>query len=852
MFFSTPRPVLLAGVLGLLITAVMSGLSYNRLINDERHTFDNQVQNIREDLSIQSRKAIEALDNISSLFKASESVDIDEFHILASEQVERYPFIRTIYYAPYVLHSERSDVENAMHELGFIGFTIHAADDSTAGSFPIKYIEPFSPLYILRLGYDLLLTPSFTNAVNRAVDTAAITSAKSDITSKQSITLFKALYAGRLSLQERAIYPAMKNGMLALDIDPQILLQEVDRIPQLSVTLLYRNQPLTDKNATTSTAPELVHFDKQVTIGKEGLQLSLYFDKSVSWHQADLTLLLLSSGMGITITILLIVIARTFHSRSRLLLQRNEEVQALVDEKTKELQKLSSAVEYAGEAITLMDASGIIEYINPAFTRIMGYQPEHIVGQNAIMLGLSEQGSENFDEIWQTVVAGESWTGRQMSRHQDGTLIPTRLSMAPIHNSNSQLVHVVAIHQDLSEQEVIEERLRQSQKMEAVGTLVGGIAHDFNNMLAAIQGNVYLADINMDHPATVREKLGKIETLTSRASTMVQQLLSFARKDRVKLSSLSLNSMLKESFKLSETVVPENIDLVYDICEEELIVKADVTQLQQIIMNLLSNACDALKQADKPNITCRLSADDMEPSFMQAHPELKSSRVAHLSVADNGSGIAKSDLDKIFEPFFTTKDVGEGTGLGLSMVFGAIQRIQGAITVESTRHKGTTFHLYLPRIEQAAVISANDEQSDIIVQGMGETVLLVDDAHDVRDAISEVLSGIGYRVLTASDGKDALHQFSMHEQDIKAVISDVVMPHMGGKELFRLLRQRNPRLPFLMITGYDSLKAAGISADGDDCVLINKPFSVSSLSRQLHDMIHHTQPTDSSHSTGNQ
>lgn len=557
------RSILLAGVLGLLITTVMTGLSYNRLINDERHTFENQVQAIRENLSLQNRKAIESLDNIASLFKASESVDIDEFHILASEQVERHPFIRSIYYAPYVLHQEKKDVEHSMHELGFIGFTIHAADDSTGGSFPIKYTEPFSPLYILRLGYDLLLTPSFTSAVNIAINTGGITSAKSDITNKQSITLFKALYAGRLSSQERAIYPAMKNGMLALDINPQLLLQDVDRIPQMSVTLLYRNQPLTKKVAATSPAPELAHFDTQASISKEGLQLSLYCDKSVSWRQADLTLLLLTFGMGITVTMLLIIIARAIYSRSTLLLQRNREVQALVDEKTKELQKLSSAVEYAGEAITLMDAGGIIEYINPAFTRIMGYHAEHIIGQNAIMLGLSEPGSENFDEIWQTVLAGESWNGRQMSRRQDGKLIPTRLSIAPIHHADGHLTHVVAIHQDLSEQELIEERLRQSQKMEAVGTLVGGIAHDFNNMLAAIQGNIYLADINMNDPATVRDKLGKIETLTSRATDMVQQLLSFARKDRVKLSSLSLNSMLKESFKLSDTVVPENIDLAH-------------------------------------------------------------------------------------------------------------------------------------------------------------------------------------------------------------------------------------------------------------------------------------------------
>lgn len=296
------------------------------------------------------------------------------------------------------------------------------------------------------------------------------------------------------------------------------------------------------------------------------------------------------------------------------------------------------------------------------------------------------------------------------------------------------------------------------------------------------------------------------------------------------------------------------MDLAYDICEETLIVRADATQLQQIIMNLLSNACDALKQSDRPKISCCLNAAEMDTAFMQAHPELKSPRVAHLSVTDNGCGIARADLDKIFEPFFTTKGVGEGTGLGLAMVFGAIQRIQGTITVESARHKGTTFHLYLPRIEQeATTISTSDDHSDVIVQGNGETILLVDDAADVRDAISEVLTGIGYRVLTACDGKDALHQFTLHQQEIQAVISDVVMPHMGGKELFRKLRQLNPRLPFLLITGYDSLKSAGISVGDDDCALINKPFSVSRLSRQLHSMIHHSsQSPDESGSMRNQ
>jgi len=257
------------------------------------------------------------------------------------------------------------------------------------------------------------------------------------------------------------------------------------------------------------------------------------------------------------------------------------------------------------------------------------------------------------------------------------------MSISPIKDINGNITHYVSTQRDMTEHQQLEQQFRQAQKMESIGTLVGGIAHDFNNMLASIDGNIYLAKTNLDDSSKLEEKLSTIEKLSSNASEMVKQLLTYARKGSVNLKPLALNAFMQDAFKLAESIVPENIEHLCDTCDWELIVTADATQLQRALMNFLNNACHAVAVRDDPKIVCSTKLFSAEMEFTKKYSHLQSREFARITVSDNGYGIDSDKIDKVIEPFFTKKGVGEGTGLGLSMVQGSGQMHGGGFEGES-------------------------------------------------------------------------------------------------------------------------------------------------------------------------
>lgn len=499
------------------------------------------------------------------------------------------------------------------------------------------------------------------------------------------------------------------------------------------------------------------------------------------------------------------------------------------------LHKLSSAMEQAGEGILITDRNAIIEYVNPAFTKITGYSLEEAVGKDPSILKSTAQDPSYYKELWATITQGEVWHGTLIDRRKDGSYYPALMSVAPIHNDRDEITHFVSIQQDMTEFKKMEEQFLHAQKMEAIGTLVGGIAHDFNNMLGAMLGNVHLAKRTLEKGEDVSNRLDNIEKLGLRAADMVKQLLTFSRKDKVSVIPFSLNSFMKEGFKLAKSVIPENIEHVCNICQEELIIQGNATQLQQVLMNLLNNACHAVSGVVKPNITCSLRHYVADGEFIRAHPDLSGIHFAYLTVRDNGCGITKEHLNKVFEPFFTTKGVGEGTGLGLAMVYGSIQTHGGAIEVETELGKGTAFHIYLPlnKVEAEKV----KEEKTAVMPGCQETILLVDDEIDMRETTGEVLRNIGYKVIIASDGQEALQLFEDKQNDIDLIISDVVMPNMGGDELAKSIRLLDKKVPFIFATGYDKNQVMFSEGQIDQSIIINKPFSVVELSQSIRRMI---------------
>ncbi|NWF39413.1 PAS domain S-box protein [Mariprofundus sp. NF] len=491
---------------------------------------------------------------------------------------------------------------------------------------------------------------------------------------------------------------------------------------------------------------------------------------------------------------------------------------------------LLQAVEQAGEAVMITDLNAVIEYVNPAFSEITGYQAEEVIGKTPAILKSSAQDPAFYTELWQTISAGEVWHGTLTDRRKDGTFYPGMMSVAPLRNDAGEITHYVSTQQDMTEYKRLEDQFLQAQKMEAIGTLVGGIAHDFNNMLAAIQGNIYLSKLALENQPEVREKLDTIERLSTRAADMVKQLLTFARKDRIRMAPFSLNAFMKEGFKLAKNAIPENIEHICNTCQEDLVVSGDTTQLQQVLMNLLINASHAVSGTAQPQISCSLAHYVATDAFIDAHPDLHGLHFARLTVQDNGCGITKDHLDKVFEPFFTTKGVGEGTGLGLAMVYGAMQSHEGVIEIESEVGVGTAFHVYLPLKEKG---ESPEPETNSVIEGQQETILLADDEADLRSTTAEVLSSLGYQVLEAGDGEQALEIFKTHQETIDLILTDIVMPKMGGVDLARSIRQLDLEVPIIFATGYDREHVLTAEDQIDNSEIIGKPFSFEELSQLI-------------------
>lgn len=483
----------------------------------------------------------------------------------------------------------------------------------------------------------------------------------------------------------------------------------------------------------------------------------------------------------------------------------------------------------------MTDARGRIEYVNPAFEKITGYKQEEALGRDPSLLKSEAQDPSFYKELWDTIHQGEVWNGTLIDRKKDGSYFPAMMSVAPIRDETGGVAHYVSLLKDMTEHQRLEDQLRHVQKMESIGTLVGGIAHDFNNMLAAIDGNLFLASTELDQRSELEGRLQSIQTLSYRAADIVRQLLTYARKDIVSMEDISLNTFMGDSYALTQATIPENIVYTYDECHEELMVHADATQLQQLLMNLLNNARHAVSAVSSPRINCSVERVRLNDAFLHHHTQMKSRDAVRISIADNGYGISSDNTEKIFEPFFTTKPVGEGTGLGLSMVYGSIQRHGGAIEVESQPGAGTSFHIYLPLIEKA-------EQSQRLTPtaantGEQEWILLVDDQQELLQTTSQVLRSLNYQVIEASDGEEALACFEHSTHVISLVLTDVVMPKLGGFELMEVIWQSEPEMPTLFVTGYTNKHFEVPETHRAHAKILSKPYSFSDISESIQQLL---------------
>lgn len=495
----------------------------------------------------------------------------------------------------------------------------------------------------------------------------------------------------------------------------------------------------------------------------------------------------------------------------------------------------SAALLAAGNAIVITDRSGSIEWVNPAFTTLTGYSSEEATGKNPRELLKSGVHGEGFyKRLWDNILEGEIWCGEITNRHKNGTLYPEEQTITPVKDASGEISHFIAIKRDLSEHRKIQALLNQSQKMESIGTLAGGIAHDFNNILAAIIGYGQFTLIKMPVDDPLRHNIESMLEAADRAAHLTKELLLFSRKQPIDRKPLDLNLVVAKVEKFLEKVIGEDIIYQTNLHEAQLPVCADEYQLEQVLMNLATNARDAMPQGGLFSVTTEYVT--LNEEFVSTHGYGKPGAYALITVADTGIGMDEATQQRMFEPFFTTKEVGKGTGLGLAVTYGIIKQHNAYINVQSQPGSGTTFRIYLP------IIAEETEEESLLepkraVAGGTETILLAEDDEAVRVMTKKLLTEFGYTVITAMDGADAVSRFAANSQTIDLLLFDLIMPKMNGKEAFDEIRKIRPGIKALFYSGYapETIRQKASLAEGSQ--LMAKPASPVQVLRNVRSVL---------------
>ena len=504
-------------------------------------------------------------------------------------------------------------------------------------------------------------------------------------------------------------------------------------------------------------------------------------------------------------------------------------------EKTEDtLRMLWHAVEQTADLVVVTDRSGVIEYVNRAFAALTGYSREEAIGQSFRMLKSSQQASELYPQMWQTILAGNSFHGVIFNQKKNGDTFLTEKTITPVRNSAGQITHFISTDRDITERNRLEAQLRLAQRMDAIGRLAGGVAHDFNNLLMVISSYAELMLDSIAGQHALRRNIEEIMAASSRAADLTRQLLAFGRQQMQSLRVLDLNPVIQEIGRMLPHLIGEDIQLVVLQGNKLGKVKADLVQIEQILMNLAANARDAMPRGGKLIIeTANVYLDE---AYLQRHHMVPAGDYVLLTVTDSGNGIAPKHLPHVFEPFYTTKEEGKGTGLGLATVYGIVKQSGGFIWVYSEPGMGTTFKIYLPRVRQKSdkpYAAAPAEKPP----GGWETLLLAEDEAAVRQSEKEFLDANGYTVLEARNGDDALRVARNYSEAIHLMITDVVMPRMGGAKLAEQLSTERPEMKVLFVSGYAEstvLQHGAIDMAGQ---FLQKPFTLKSLARKIREVL---------------
>lgn len=500
-----------------------------------------------------------------------------------------------------------------------------------------------------------------------------------------------------------------------------------------------------------------------------------------------------------------------------------------------ERRRLSTALEQVAEGVVITDAEGLIVYVNPTFEQLNGYSHAEVVGQTPRLLKSGKHEAAFYDKLWDTITAGQVWRDRLVNKKKDDSFYTAEVTISPVQDEKGRIVSYVGLQRDVTRELQLELQYQQAQKMQAIGRLAGGVAHDFNNILTAIMSYAGLALATLTPDQPIYQDIEGILGTARRAANLTRQLLTFARRQFIAPKILNLNQLIMEMDKMLRRLINENIELITLPGPDLGQVKADAGQIEQVVVNLVVNARDAMPDGGK--LTIQTANVTLDHDYVAQYAELEAGDYVMLTVSDTGAGMTDEVKAHLFEPFFTTKKAGQGTGLGLATCFGIIKQSGGHIWVYSEVGQGTIFKIYLPRITEAIDSQSPTKQRVMLPRG-NETILLVEDELSVQQVAVRTLRQQGYRVFGAANGEEALR--ILQEQSIKHIdllLSDVVMPHMGGKALKEHLKTIYRDLKVLFTSGYTDQAIISNGLLDEEIAFLQKPFSPADLAHKVRQVL---------------
>jgi two-component system cell cycle sensor histidine kinase/response regulator CckA len=516
-----------------------------------------------------------------------------------------------------------------------------------------------------------------------------------------------------------------------------------------------------------------------------------------------------------------------------------------LEKQRQELIIKNHAIHTSTTGIMLTDLDGLINYVNPSFLHMWDVKNT----EKLLRTGCSRfLGNRDFRFIVDELMKRGGWQQEFSTASSNGSQFDIFISASMIRNDQYEPIGVMASFSDVTERKRLEAQFRQAQKMDALGQLAGGIVHDFNNLLQVISGYAELGLMQLPENSEQYKNYMQIKVASERGNELTQQLRFFTRHSSSKMQPTNLNNVVQETHNLMMHTLLQDIEIELRGDPELMSVRADSSQLIQVLLNLCVNARDAIRskvQESGRTISSASSAgliiietfnielnNGEAGKYLQGNP----GTYACLRISDNGIGIEPRNMDRLFEPFFTTKGQKSGTGLGLAVVYGIVQNHKGFIDVESLPGKGSSFSIFLPVIDEELEVNENKTPNPSLVRGKG-TVLVVEDEHQVRDLAKHALEVSGYRVLFAQDGKQALSIFEQEGDSIDLVVLDMVMPVMGGKECFYRLKELNPHLKILIMTGYTADGSLEDFRQNGALGIIEKPFDLELFTQSVHEAI---------------